>query len=739
MLFLLFLIQRTGLLMFGYSHIGHPSFDETASGVLACDLLDGELRAPLTVYQYERRSGDGLIEGVLLVPFFSLFGRSLFSLKLLALTSAALTLLCWIAVLKRYHSVWTAIIFTALFALPPLLFARLNLLGTIASHHLINPLMAVQIFMLFFLMEDRKNGICPWVWVGIGIIAGLGTYTFYTYIIFNLFCMLFLVLFRSPVITVPRLLFFGGGFLVGFSPWIAVTLFSGGGGSYLVSILKNIRCDIGVIMQNFVFAIPHSLGYSYPSRGIGVVSPLFCFFIVFLSVLIVRSMLKYLRSLQAVSLTALLQNITPPFLLGIFLVCFPVFYLLCISLSPLEIKPFEYWPSIGFFGYSSPADLYRYRWVHSLFPFYFGLVSVGVVSLFTVNHRYIFYKWGAVSGLVFFLMFSGVKTVILCSWDDASKVLSYKGYSYDQMGNRFMLSSGDEFTLKKAMQFIRCYPEESKAEAYKFLGARVMLQIIDNSDTEHELEKFLRGVSLPYREDVIYGIIWAAQKMPQEVFNPFARYLSQAFPGIFYEMWGFRYLGYKYYLTLLNWEKIRSYIPPVEQWFFRKFLDRFGKNIQNLSEGVVQKRLASEVERTPVSHRVDVVKGIGMRVGAEMFFNPVCSADYPLDSKYGEKFDGVLREAFYEGVGAGFAETLCRAWDTLVLPDRSESPLYTVRLDLEWNRCRLLMLSISPLYAQSVEKGFIERFGQMHLSEGEQHYLQEKYPAFDRWQRSAQS
>ena len=85
LLVLLFLAQRGGILLFGYSHIAHPSFDETASGVLSCDLLAGQLRAPLFAYQYEARSGDGLIEGALLVPLFVLFGRSLFALKMLSL------------------------------------------------------------------------------------------------------------------------------------------------------------------------------------------------------------------------------------------------------------------------------------------------------------------------------------------------------------------------------------------------------------------------------------------------------------------------------------------------------------------------------------------------------------------------------------------------------------------------------------------------------------------------------
>ena len=207
----LFLLQRGGLLLYGYSHIAHPGFDETASGVLTCDLLDGGLKAPLFVYQYESRSGDSLLEGFLLVPFFKFFGRSLFSLKFLALCSAFLSLLCWISLLKRYQGTGAACIFAVLFAFPPLMFARLNLMGTIASHHLVNPLLALQLLVLFRIVERVSAPGKSWLWFGFGLLSGLGSYIFYTYIIFNLYCLLFLLIASPRVFNLRRILWFLGG------------------------------------------------------------------------------------------------------------------------------------------------------------------------------------------------------------------------------------------------------------------------------------------------------------------------------------------------------------------------------------------------------------------------------------------------------------------------------------------------------------------------------------------------
>ena len=102
-LVLLLLVQRGSLILFAYSHISHPGIDEPVSGVLPCDILDAQLRAPLFAYEYLNRSGDVLIEGLLLVPYFKTLGRAIFSTKMFALTSALITFLCWFMFLRRYQ------------------------------------------------------------------------------------------------------------------------------------------------------------------------------------------------------------------------------------------------------------------------------------------------------------------------------------------------------------------------------------------------------------------------------------------------------------------------------------------------------------------------------------------------------------------------------------------------------------------------------------------------------------
>jgi hypothetical protein len=720
----LFLTQRGGLLLFGYSHIAHPSFDETASGVLACDLLDGKIRAPLFVYQYESRSGDGLIEGLLLVPLFKLFGRSLFSLKILALLSSFLSLICWIILVARCQGMWAAIVFTSLFAFPPLMFARLNLMGTIASHHLINPLIAVQLLFFFQILKRKRAKAALWLWLGFGFLSGLGAYTFYTYIIFNAFCLLFLLIFKLESFTWRRILLFTGGLFAGFSPWILRSIYSRAGGSYLAAILEDIGINLWKLIQNFCFNLPHSFGYQYPSREMGIVSPLFLLCIIFLAGVIVRSLAGNWHSLRVGSLRSRLVNIPLPTQQGMFFILFPLFYLVCLSLSPMTIRPFEYWPTVGFFGNFSTADVYRYRWLHLLFPFYFAIIAVGISLLFTTLCNNKAYKPVALLLLGFFLLWGLGKSVTLCSKNDFCKIFYYKGYSYDRMGNRFILGDANQLSMEEAQQLAAHYPRENRIEAYRCLGTKVTLALRNDSQGDKKLERSLKEIQPSYVNDFIFGVVRAAQNITEEKFHPFGSTVAKTFPALFYTNWGFRHLGHTYYASLLNREKIMSFLPPLEKWFFRNFLKGFSQQLYSRESG--KRELLNEIDRLPIRHQADVVKGVGMLVGAEMFFDSLLSPDYPLDSRWGEMLESNLQEAFYEGLGGGFAETFCRFLRKLLLPDNPDLPLYEKIVDIEWERCHVFMSKIAPSHSVLIKRGFVMEIERRYLDTGIRKYLRDK-------------
>ena len=94
-----------------------------------------------------------------------------------------------------------------------------------------------------------------------------------------------------------------------------------------------------------------------------------------------------------------------------------------------------------------------------------------------------------------------------------------------------------------------------------------------------------------------------------------------------------------------------------------------------------------------------------------------------MDLKY---FADDLQEAFFEGVGAGFAETLSRFLRTLLLLDGPASPLYGKMLGIEWERYHSLMSRVSPSYAAMINKGFLMALEKEHLDSGIRKYVHRK-------------
>jgi hypothetical protein len=726
LLILFFLLHRLGFIFFGYSHISHPGIDEPVSGVLACDILDGQLRAPLFAYEYLNRSGDVLIEGLLLVPYFKLFGRSIFSTKLFALTSALITFLCWFMFIKKYHGTLTAVLFGLLFALPPPLFARQNLIGTISSHHMLNPLIALQSLLLFKILEaGRKNEVHLWMLIVFGFLAGLGAYTFYTYILFLCFCGIVLLLFFPQLMHLRNSILMGAGFAVGFLPWVLRAVSNRAGGQFLASLLKNTSISFWSLIQNFGFAVPHSLGYEYPSRSTGIISVAFSLFILFCTGIILKKGIPCLLA-KSSSSGPRISSVPLPQVHGLFCALFPLFFLTCLSLSPMRITPFEYWPNIGLFATFGVADAIRYRWLHILFPFYFATVAIGIVFFLHTGRKNQLSRLIIIFLFVFFIAYGIGKSIGLYSLKDFPKIFYYKGYNYDQFAPKFILGEFASTDIKSAESIAQNYPEVNKGEAYRSIGTLIAERVVAGKESTLTLEKYLEKVPTPYINEVIFGVVRSAHNVPEQKFQPLKLLLTQKYPNLYYENWGFQYLGHKYYGLLVNQEILFDNIPSAEQWFYRDFLNKFKRETTEHNGDYNTDDLLREIKIIPEPHQHEVVAGIGMRVGAEMLFDTLHAPDYPLDSRFGEQFSEPLREAFYAGVGSGFAETLCRFWRMQLLPENINSPLYVKLLDMEWNRCLQLMSRLPEAYYPIIKKGFLTDVKARHVPPGIKQYINNK-------------
>ena len=167
-------------------------------------------------------------------------------------------------------------------------------------------------------------------------------------------------------------------------------------------------------------------------------------------------------------------------------------------------------------------------------------------------------------------------------------------------------------------------------------------------------------------------------------------------------------------------------MSSAERWVFKNFLEAFTLKVRGYNGNTEEGKFLGEVGEIPLRYQPDVVRGVGMRVGADMLSDPASTVDYPLDSRFGEKFNATLKAPFYEGLGGGFAETLFRFFRTLLLPEDPASPLYEKLLDIEWERCQTLMVKASPSHASLIKKGFLIELEKRKVPDGIRKYLQNK-------------
>jgi len=728
LLVLLFLIQRACLLFFGNTHIYHPNLDETVSGTLACDLVRYSIRAPLFAYQYLDYTGDIMIEAILLAPVYKILGTSLFTLKLFALLSALISLLTWITILKRYQGIWAAALFTALFAFPPPTFARLNLLATPSAHHILNPILAVQLLLLFRVIEKQHHTGSRWLYFVFGLCAGLGSYVFYSHLIFNAFCFLFLLFFSPSAFRARNPSYLITGALIGFFPWILRSFSAPGGGRFIKSLLfgGGAGIDPWNIVLTFCYNLPHSLGFGYPSGEIGFVSICYALIIAVFSFIIMQSSAKEFLYQKATSLRKKLDNVSTGSLTGMFTCLFPVFFLLGVSLSSKQIALFEYWQNIGLFASSPPLDCVKYRYFHILYPFYFAIIATGTLSCFNNIKRRTASKTIMISCCAAIILCGAFKSLQLYSTDTQNRLLYYKGYDFDLMAPIFLLGSFAPDNLSKAENLARSYPDEHKAAIYQSLGTRIAMDLMNAPDKKPRLLQHINTTPAAYLNDYIFGIVRTVHMVSEKTYSPFVPILIECCPSFFYENWGFRYLAFKYYAYLINQKILFEKISPAAQWFYRKFLNKFKQEIKSSQRNEMEKNLFDEINGSPEEYRFAVVNGLGKFIGAEMLSDSLLEPDYPLDSSFGRRLHNTLQPAFYEGVGRGFAETLCRFWCKILPPEEIAHSSYMQMLEIEWQRCQHLLNKMPQELISHITKGFIAELQKRNLHPIIKKYLGDK-------------
>ncbi|MCX5905566.1 MAG: hypothetical protein NTV89_19315 [Proteobacteria bacterium] len=393
----------------------------------------------------------------------------------------------------------------------------------------------------------------------------------------------------------------------------------------------------------------------------------------------------------------------------------------------MHINPFEYWPNVGLFATFGSADAIRYRWLYILFPFYFAAIAIGMFIFLRTGRKNRFSRLIIISLFSFFIMCGIWKSIGLYSLQDFPKIFYYKGYYYDLFAHKFILGEFSPPDIKTAQFIVQNYPEANRSEAYSFFGTLIAARTIAGKEKNVTIEETLKTISSLYIPNVIGGIIRLSNNVPEQEFQPLKLLLSQRYPDLFYKNWGFQYLGHKYYGLLVNQKILFDNIPSVEQWFYSNFLNTFKQETADHNRGGSTDDLLGEIKNIPERYQGEVVRGLGMKVGELMLFDTLQAPDYPLDSRFGEQLPAPLQDAFYEGVGCGFAETLCRFWRMLLMPEHATAAQREALLDGEWHRCRSLMMRLPQKNALLINRGFANELQERYLSPSIRTYVDAKF------------
>ncbi len=215
---LLFLAVRLTVLLSAGSYAFEV--EELYRGAIAKEMITG-LKMPLLNYQADHYSGGSLVIGALAVPFFLLFGTSLFALKLAPLSVALGTLILMFVFIRKHFGTPAAVWASLLFIIAPPSFTQLSLVAMgFHSESIIWSIGIVILFYRYFFCGRSAKTLFLF-----GLICGLGFW--FTHIVFNTIaaCLAsWLFLDRKSFFNRQNLVRFIGGGMLGMVPWVFYNL-----------------------------------------------------------------------------------------------------------------------------------------------------------------------------------------------------------------------------------------------------------------------------------------------------------------------------------------------------------------------------------------------------------------------------------------------------------------------------------------------------------------------------------
>jgi|GEM_PF-3201382 len=407
--------------------------NEFFSGTLAMELIHG-LSLPLKYCVPDNHNFGSIVNGVLIAPFYTLFGPSAASAKMVSILFSLGVLVLWYLLLNRFFNLRVAILASLLFVFSPTIYTKCSVLS-IGSHPESNLFTALIMFISYLIFFDnRKKNI---YFILLGLSSGFAFFYSYLCGITLLVLFIFWFAFDKKFILRPEFYLFLIFFLIGFSPrvYFASAINPKIGYVGFAGFFSSAFNMKDASFAHIVFKIKDFLtkdllclfDFGHFSSFLRYLYYAF-FFICFLSLMWVN---RY--SIRRLTIPFKLKKEKPLSRESVVLL-FPFIFFLAYILSRYTI--WQGWQNAGY--------------IVPLYPFVFAIVAIGFEQL--MHTRYRLMKALSITALSLILLAGFCENIALISFEKIGKGFAYKGYSYRKFGERV---SASNFQYNKVVKKIK--------------------------------------------------------------------------------------------------------------------------------------------------------------------------------------------------------------------------------------------------------------------------------------------
>ncbi len=256
-----FIISRVLILLTSIESVSWK--EDLSMGTIAREIIRGT-PCPFWNFQLDFYSGESLVLGLAIIPFFLLLGQNLLALKIPTFLISIATILTSSFFVKRYFgdraSIWTAFFF--IFC-PPIVISHYLLVQSGHSEALLFSIGILSFFYAYLFTKHRKTTNL----LIFGVLSGFGCWFFYGTGITCLTCLIVWIAVRPQNFFSKSTFLFLLAFVIGLMPWYISNLIHPYQGLKFLGafLFHDASCSVFIMLKRFLrlifFSLPRSFSF----------------------------------------------------------------------------------------------------------------------------------------------------------------------------------------------------------------------------------------------------------------------------------------------------------------------------------------------------------------------------------------------------------------------------------------------------------------------------------------------